>query len=67
MFIAFNYAPTDHFYNSTLNKYMTKGVSLYSEHEKSVQRCLSKFISPEGIVNGSELRENWFSTENTDT
>lgn len=61
MFIAFNYAPTDHFYNSTLNKYMTKGVSLYSENEKSVQRCLSKYISPEGIVNGSELRENWFS------
>ncbi len=34
MFIAFNYAPTDHFYNSTLNKYTTKGVSLYSEQEK---------------------------------
>lgn len=66
MFIAFNYTPTKNFYNTELNNYMTKGASLYSEHESNVQGCLSKFISPDGTINGSELRENWFSVENTD-
>ena len=66
MYLAFNYSPSEHFYNSTLNNYLSKGAELYSDQEKNVKRCLSEYISSEGIINGSELRENWFSTEQTD-
>lgn len=66
MFVAYKYSPSDFFYNNNLNPYLTKGTELYNEHKKTVRNCLSKFISSDGIVNGSELRENWFSVETTD-
>lgn len=66
MFVAYKYSPSDFFYNSNLNPYLTKGAELYDDHEIMVRDCLSKFISSDGIVNGSELRENWFSVETTD-
>lgn len=66
MYKAYRYSPTDFFYNNRLNKYLSKGTELYDDHKKNVRACLSEFISSDGIVNGSELRENWFSTETTD-
>ena len=66
MYTAYKYSPTEYFYNTTLNPFLTKGSMLYEDHKKKVEECLSAFISPEGIINGSELRENWFSIEKMD-
>ena len=66
MFKAFNYSPTNSFYNSTLNKHLNSGRDIYNTHKKSVQRCLDKYISEDGVINGTELKENWFSVDKTD-
>lgn len=61
MFSKFNYSPSTPFYNSVLNNYLTIGDEIYHEHQKEVQKYLSEYISEDGIINGSELKENWFS------
>jgi len=66
MYAAYKYSPNIYFYNNVLNPYLTEGSKIYDEHKKKVEECLSAFISPEGIIDGSELRENWFSIEKTD-
>lgn len=66
MYTAYKYCPKSYYYNSILNPYLSKGSTLFEAHKNQVEECLSAFISPEGIINGSELRENWFSIEKTD-
>ena len=66
MFSKFNYSPTTAFYNSTLNKYLTKGIEIYQKHENEVQECLSRYITEDGIINGSDLKEHWFSISEKD-
>jgi len=66
MYIAYNFCPSVVFYNKLLNGYVTQGSALYDKHEKNVQECLSAYISSDGRINGTELRENWFSIEESD-
>lgn len=66
MYAAYKYSPEVYFFNTVLNPFLTKGSMLYENHKKKVEESLSAFISPEGIINGSELRENWFSIDKTD-
>lgn len=66
MYSKFNYSPTPAFYNTTLNRYLAKGNEIFQRHEKEVQECLSKFISEDGIINGSDLKEHWFSISEKD-
>lgn len=66
MFSKFNYKPTDAFYNSTLNAYLTKGNELYQKHEAEVQGCLSRYITEDGVINGSDLKEHWFAISKKD-
>lgn len=66
MYSKFNYSPAIPFYNNTLNSYLTKGNEIYEEHQKEVQDCLSKYITEEGIINGSDLKEHWFSVSKKD-
>ncbi len=61
MFSKFNYSPSSFFYNSVLNKYLTTGTKLYNLHQQEVQNCLSEYISDDGIISGTDLKENWFS------
>lgn len=61
MYSKFNYSPTDYFYNSTLNDYVTIGNQIFKKHEEEVQDCLSKYISEDGVINGSDLKEHWFT------
>ena len=61
MFAKFNYSPSGAFYNSVINHYYTIGVDLFTSHEKEVQGCLAKYITEDGIINGTELKERWFS------
>lgn len=66
MYSKFNYSPSDYFYNTTLNRYITKGNELFENHKKEVQDCLSDYISEDGIINGSDLKEHWFSITKKD-
>lgn len=66
MFTEFNYSPSNHFYNCVLNDYLTEGNRLYAEHEREVQDCLSEYITEEGIINGTALKEHWFSITKKD-
>lgn len=61
MFSKFNYSPSNYFYSSTLNQYLKKGVALFANHEKEVQDCLAEYINEDGIINGTLLKEHWFS------
>ncbi len=66
MYSKFNYSPSNSFYNSTLNRYLTRGCEIFQKHESEVQDCLSKYISEDGIINGSDLKEHWFSISEKD-
>lgn len=66
MFAKFNYKPSNYFYNSELNHYQCLGNSIYSEHEKEVKDCLSEFITEDGIINGTNLKEHWFPISKKD-
>lgn len=66
MFAKFNYNPSNAFYCSELNQYFTLGNKIYSEHKKEVQDCLSEYITEDGIINGTALKEHWFSVSKKD-
>ena len=66
MFAKFNFIPSNAFYNNELNPCLTLGNQMYSEHQKEVQDCLSEYITEEGIINGSALKEHWFSISQKD-
>ncbi len=66
MYVAYKYSPSNYYYNQYFNKYLSDGQSIYDDHQKHVRECLSDYISTDGVINGSELRENWFSIETTD-
>ncbi len=66
MYSKFNYSPTAAFYNSTLNRYLTRGNEIFNKHESEVQKCLSKYINEDGIINGTDLKEHWFSISDKD-
>ncbi len=66
MFSKFNYSPSDYFYNSTLNRFLTTGSNVYNRHKEEVQQCLSEYITEDGIINGSDLKEHWFSISHKD-
>lgn len=61
MYSKFNYSPSPEFYNSTLKDYLTIGNEIFNKHESEVQNCLSKYINEKGIINGTDLKEHWFS------
>lgn len=66
MFSKFNYNPSDYFFNSTLNRCLARGNEIYAKHEAEVQDCLSRYITEDGILNGSDLKEHWFSVSKKD-
>ena len=66
MYTKFNYSPSGYFYNSEINRHFTKGIELFSAHEKEVQDCLSEYITEDGIINGTALKEHWFSISKKD-
>ena len=66
MFIAYNYSPESAFYNAHINGFLSLGNRIYESHKEEVQRCLSEFITEEGIIQGTALKQNWFSVEKAD-
>lgn len=66
MFSKFNFSPSDGFFSGILNKHFTNGSRLYANHEKEVHNCLSKYITEDGVLNGTLLKEHWFSISHKD-
>ncbi len=66
MYTKFNYSPSNYFYNHTLNPYLEAGRSIYEKHEKEVHDCLAEYITEDGIINGTALKEHWFSISKKD-
>lgn len=66
MFAKFNYSPSGYFYNSEINRHLTKGSELFATHEKEVQECLGEYITEDGVINGTALKEHWFSISHKD-
>lgn len=66
MFSKFNYSPTSWFYNNYINKYLTVGNEIYARHQDEVKKCLSEYISEDGIISGTNLKEDWFSITKKD-
>ncbi len=66
MYSKFNYNPSYFFYNNTLNDYLQKGNELYQRHEEEVKKCLSEYITVDGIINTSKLKADWFSITKKD-
>lgn len=66
MYTKFNYSPSGYFYNHEINRHLSKGNEIFSAHEKEVQDCLSEYISEDGIINGTDLKEHWFSIKKKD-
>lgn len=66
MYTKFNYSPSGSFYNSVINRHLIKGNEIFTAHEKEVQDCLSEYISEDGIINGTALKEHWFSISKKD-
>lgn len=65
MFTKFNYSPEDNnFY--VKNTFFDRGDSLYQKSQSEAKACLEKFIRNEGTINGSELKEHWFSIKKAD-
>ena len=66
IFLPTNKDSSGYFYNSEINRHFTKGIELFSAHEKEVQDCLSEYITEDGIINGTALKEHWFSISKKD-
>lgn len=66
MYSKFNYIPTKNFYIDRINKYGTEGSKLYNNLEKESKKCLDKFIKENDRVDGSALKEQWFSVSHKD-
>ena len=64
MYSRFNFKPSVYFYNSMLNKHLSAGSELFESHQKEVQNCLAKYISVDGVINGTNLKNDWFSISN---
>ena len=66
MYTKFNYSPSGYFYNHEINRHLSNGNKIFSAHEKEVQKCLSQYITEDGIINGTDLKEHWFSITKKD-
>ena len=61
MYTRYNYSPSANFYNHVLNRHLGSGKSIYEKHRQEVHDCLEKYITEDGIINGTDLKEHWFS------
>lgn len=62
MYKKFDYSPVNSsFYNQVINQHLEKGKSIYESHVKEVQDCLAKYITKDGVINATALKDHWFS------
>lgn len=51
-------------YDTDFSEYYEDGKALYERIETEFKGSLDKFIDTNGVINGSNLKESWFPTEN---
>lgn len=66
MYSKFNCDITDYFYNNFINKYHEKGRKIYEEFQQQSQNCLKPFLLDNGHIDGSALKDCWFSIGTAD-
>lgn len=67
MYKKFNYAQANSsFYNQVINRHLEQGKAIYESHVKEVQDCLAKYITKDGVINATALKEHWFSVSPKD-
>lgn len=66
MYTKFNYSPSGSFYNQTINRHLEVGCSIYEKHRQEVYDCLAEYITEDGVINGTALKEHWFSISKKD-
>ena len=54
------------FYDSSSARYFARGDEIFKSQEVEVQDCLSRYINENGIINGSDLKDHWFSISDKD-
>lgn len=45
---------------NTLQTYLADGKKLYDQHKALVQRSLSTYLDPDGLLDGAKIEEDWF-------
>ena len=48
------------FDKTTLKVYLGEGRKLYDRNKKAVQKSLSSYLDPDGLLNASRIEEDWF-------
>ena len=66
MYTKFNYSPAGSFYNQVINPCLEHGRAIYKKHEEEVHNCLAQYITEDGVINGTALKEHWFSISKKD-
>ena len=66
MYSKFNCKISDDFYRKCLNEHYVAGKTIYEEFKKQSENCLKPFLLDNGHIDGSALKENWFSIKNAD-
>lgn len=61
MYSKFNYLPTDSFFTQEIMSYLEVGKTIYSNQKREIQQPLNAFITKSGIIDGTKLKEHWFS------
>ena len=65
MFTKFNYTPTGNSFFVNENTY-SRGELFYERSRSESMECFENFIRNDGTINGSELKEHWFSIKKAD-
>ena len=66
MYSKFNYTPGTAFYTSELNRHVQAGRDMYNEFKEQSQKALKQFIHENGKIDGTALKEHWFSIDDAD-
>lgn len=61
MYSKFNYEINTDFYHSELKSHLTKGKELYNKFKDESQLALNRFIFDNGKIDGTTLKDHWFS------
>lgn len=68
MYIKFNYCPSGELCKIILreSEFKEKGKNIYKENEEEVINCLEKYISEDGNIDGTRLKDDWFTISKKD-
>ena len=66
MYSKFNYELNPDFYHSELKDHLSKGKELYNQFKDESQLALKRFIFDNEEIDGSALKDHWFSISKAD-